>query len=1240
MRKHKRIIAFLLSLILIISSVDLTNVMAVNAQTEDSEVQENVKEYIVCEDAFIRSDRGTTNFDYENITSAHGEQYVGKDYKVINAKNANMSIITMMKFELPSSEDIEKYGLNQFEIEFNIFKNLEPDLSNQIYHFYYTLDTDWSETSVTWNTKPESVKVDGDNLLFDFEIEKGNAYEFKTDTEKCISVDITNKIAELVKQNVEKITIFVTAENKVNTGLMIHSKESVSGKYAAKIEGYSKDITKEDLYAAIEKASQMDQSEYTDSSYLVLAEALEKAKTIYDDENATGLEINCAIKNLQDAMEQLKSEENVALNKTVYYSDLNKTTGKAAVDGTTTSHWSGGSHNSWFYVDLGAVYETKRVNVITYADQTRYYNYEVYGSIDCDNWVKIGEKNDEIPDVWEGKSFDTDGGQYRFVKVQFSYNSANIAVHLSELEVFGKEASEQPNFIDVHDMLEKVYDDGDNSMPYRLYVPEDYESTKEYPVIVFLHGAGERGTGNTAQLTNAIQNLFDTQKQVKESIVIAPQCPTGKRWVETDWTKGNYDSSSIQEEQLATVMKILKEIQANYTTDQDRIYAIGLSMGGIATWNLLMNHSDVFAAGIPICGAADVNKANILKNIPIWTFHGTADPTVPYSATQQMVQAIQSAGGDKITFTSYSGMEHAIWNNAVGTPGLIDWLFEQKLSDRDTGEETPDLPSTDKAKEYTVTEDAYIRSDRATSNFDYENITSAHGEQYVGKNYKVINAKTDGRNIVALMKFNLPTLEEIETSKIDTVDFVFHIFKNADPNTGDQTYHFYYTTDTEWSENTVTWNTKPESVKVNGENLLFDFDIKQGDAYEYKTDEEKCISVDVTKTIAELAEQGITEITIYMVAANAMNTSLLIHSKESADGSYASKLVAYAETVTKEDLQEKIKEAEAVDQEIYTEESYQLLLDALDKAKSVYEDSSATGLEIKSAMLSLQEAIDGLEINADPVDSKNIAYGKPTRSNLDKNNTDNVTDGNLSTSWQGKFFPSYIDVDLMDTYAIEDIELYFPAGKAFYYTVYGSNDGKDYTQIFQSRSDEKKTSQADVITLEGECNYRILRVYVEYNDTDAKSILSEIKVHGSKTETNTSDLRTGSFEEITGIQAFDETEYADEITTEETIENVYGIIDRTVGAEYREWFSFEIAENAKNDNDYFELSTKDGKVHIKGNEGLSLATGLNYYYKNHVNVQISEQTMQTDMPEKIVLVPETVYKETEMKVRYAYNYCT
>lgn len=239
-------------------------------------------------------------------------------------------------------------------------------------------------------------------------------------------------------------------------------------------------------------------------------------------------------------------------------------------------------------------------------------------------------------------------------------------------------------YVNVYDdMQERIYREGtEDSLPYRLFIPENYDASKEYPVIVFLHGAGERGNNNNSQLKNAIQPLFNTQEQVKEAIIIAPQCPTGKRWVETDWTKGCYDSDSIEEVQLKSVMGILADIQNEYSTDSDRIYAFGLSMGGFGTWDLITRHSDVFAAAIPICGSGDASKTDILKDIPIWTFHGTKDAVVPYSGTETMYNAITGAGGEKIIFTTYIGADHIIWNQAASEDGLIDWLFSQRLSHR------------------------------------------------------------------------------------------------------------------------------------------------------------------------------------------------------------------------------------------------------------------------------------------------------------------------------------------------------------------------------------------------------------------------------------------------------------------------------------------------------------------------------------------------------------------------------
>lgn len=546
-------------------------------------------------------------------------------------------------------------------------------------------------------------------------------------------------------------------------------------------------------------------------------------------------------------------------------------------------------------------------------------------------------------------------------------------------------------------------------------------------------------------------------------------------------------------------------------------------------------------------------------------------------------------------------------------------------------------------KEYKITDDAYIRDGGNSSrNYNFEEITKAHGNQYVGKDYKVINSKSyNNSQIIAMMKLPLPTQEEVEQNGFDTYEFILNIFKNANPENCPQTYQFFYTNDTNWSESSVTWNNKPESVKPKGTDLLFDFTIEKDFAYEPLSDEEKRIRIDISDTVEKLVSEGNTAITVFVAAKDSKNTSLMIHSKESGNDGVerGAKLVASQFGYNQAKLKELIDECDAINSADYTESSYAELLKVLNEAKNLNQIENASTTQIRNMYKKLLATKENLVSVLDPEDASNVAYEKPTRSNLDKNNTKNVTDGDLTTSWQGKFFPSFVDVDLMDTYNIRDIELYFPQGKVFYYTLYGSNDGKNYTEIYQSRSDEKKTADPDVIQL-SDCEYRIIRVYIEYNGSDEKSILSEIRVHGTKTNTNMDELRTGTFEEITGVKHFDETQYAAPITLEETIENVYGIIDRTIGSEYRDWFTFEIAPNTVNDYDYFELSDVNGKIHIKGNEGLSLSTGLNYYYKNYVNVQISEQTMQVNMPEKIVPIGKKVRKETPMEVRYAFNYCT
>lgn len=231
------------------------------------------------------------------------------------------------------------------------------------------------------------------------------------------------------------------------------------------------------------------------------------------------------------------------------------------------------------------------------------------------------------------------------------------------------------------DFESRVFDASNGlDLPYRIYIPEDYSEKYAYPVVVVLHGAGERGTDNTNQLNNLVPNLFNrTTSPFYQAIVIFPQCPADTQWVNTPWANGNYkvDRVPISKPLQATV-ELLDSLLEEYSINPNRQYVMGLSMGGFGTWDLLMRYPDRFAAAIPYCGGADTSKAASLVNIPIHTFHDTTDGVVPCSGTQAMVEAIKAAGGTLIEYTETSRYGHDVWSPGSRDLALFRWLFEQR----------------------------------------------------------------------------------------------------------------------------------------------------------------------------------------------------------------------------------------------------------------------------------------------------------------------------------------------------------------------------------------------------------------------------------------------------------------------------------------------------------------------------------------------------------------------------------
>ncbi len=222
------------------------------------------------------------------------------------------------------------------------------------------------------------------------------------------------------------------------------------------------------------------------------------------------------------------------------------------------------------------------------------------------------------------------------------------------------------------------------TLPYRLYIPKAYDCGERYPLLVFLHGAGERGDDNERQLDNCLQKMFDDPTSpVYDSIIMVPQCPTTSQWVLTNWGKGNYSIYDTPESrELECVCAVMDEIRGFYNVDDDRVYVTGISMGGFGTWDLLARHGARFAAGMPVCGGGDTEYAKLLKRIPIRTFHGSEDEAVPVSGTRQMYAAIRRAGGELIDYTEFDGCGHPIWDMVYSDRDNIDWLYSQSREER------------------------------------------------------------------------------------------------------------------------------------------------------------------------------------------------------------------------------------------------------------------------------------------------------------------------------------------------------------------------------------------------------------------------------------------------------------------------------------------------------------------------------------------------------------------------------
>jgi predicted peptidase len=208
------------------------------------------------------------------------------------------------------------------------------------------------------------------------------------------------------------------------------------------------------------------------------------------------------------------------------------------------------------------------------------------------------------------------------------------------------------------------------TLRYLKYVPKGYADDptdaagndgRGWPLVLFLHGIGERGT-NAADVARHGPPKLASQGRDFPFILISPQCPPDRYW----------DSP--------TLIALLDQIQRDYKIDPDRVYLTGLSMGGFGTWALLQEFPDRFAAAVPICGGGNPNafRFNRITTVPIWAFHGDKDELVPVARSQQMIDAIQAAGGTKAKLTIYPNVGHDSWTRTYEDEAMWTWLLAQK----------------------------------------------------------------------------------------------------------------------------------------------------------------------------------------------------------------------------------------------------------------------------------------------------------------------------------------------------------------------------------------------------------------------------------------------------------------------------------------------------------------------------------------------------------------------------------
>ena len=215
---------------------------------------------------------------------------------------------------------------------------------------------------------------------------------------------------------------------------------------------------------------------------------------------------------------------------------------------------------------------------------------------------------------------------------------------------------------------------------YRQRVTPDLPKDAKVPLVIFLHGIGERGDDNAAQLKHGVSDVIKFADANGGAIIIVPQCPAedDAKWVSVIEPKAPVHTMPAEPSPpMKLLLALINEKIGKMPVDPDRVYVTGLSMGGYGTWDIIQRRPKLFAAALPVCGGGDPTLASVIKNIPIWIFHGAADSVIPVARAHDMNAALKACGGN-VQYREYPDVDHDSWTQTYADPDVLKWMFEQR----------------------------------------------------------------------------------------------------------------------------------------------------------------------------------------------------------------------------------------------------------------------------------------------------------------------------------------------------------------------------------------------------------------------------------------------------------------------------------------------------------------------------------------------------------------------------------